>query len=152
MTMRRNTLALAVACVLAGPALAAGPCEAEIDSTDAMQFTKSTLAVPASCKQFKLTLKHVGKLPKAAMGHNWVLSKTADMAGIASDGIAAGLPNDYLKPGDARVIAATKVIGGGESASVSFDVAKLKAGEAYSYFCSFPGHSAIMKGTLTLAK
>ena len=152
MTMRRTPLALAVACVLAGPALAAGPCEAEIDSTDAMQFTKSTLAVPASCKQFKLTLKHVGKLPKAAMGHNWVLGKTADMAGIASDGIAAGLPNDYLKPGDARVIAATKVIGGGESASVSFDVAKLKAGEAYSYFCSFPGHSAIMKGQLTLAQ
>lgn len=152
MRIRRNTLALAVACALAGPALAAGPCEAEIDSTDAMQFTKATLAVPASCKQFKLTLKHVGKLPKAAMGHNWVLAKTADMAGVASDGIAAGLPNDYLKPGDARVIAATKVIGGGESASVSFDVAKLKAGEAYSYFCSFPGHSAIMKGTLTLAK
>lgn len=152
MTIRRNTLALAAACVLAGPVLAAGPCEAEIDSTDAMQFTKATLAVPASCKQFKLTLKHVGKLPKAAMGHNWVLAKTADMAGVASDGIAAGLPNDYLKPGDARVIAATKVIGGGESASVSFDVAKLKAGEAYSYFCSFPGHSAIMKGQLTLAK
>jgi azurin len=152
MTIRRNTLALATACVLAGPVLAAGPCEAEIDSTDAMQFTKAQLSVPASCKQFKLTLKHVGKLPKAAMGHNWVLAKTADMAGVASDGIAAGLPNDYLKPGDARVIAATKVIGGGETASVSFDVAKLKAGEAYSYFCSFPGHSAIMKGTLTLAK
>jgi azurin len=152
MRIPRNTLALLAACVLAGPALAAGPCEAEIDGTDAMQFSKATLAVPASCKQFKLTLKHVGKLPKAAMGHNWVLSKTADMAGVASDGIAAGLPNDYLKPGDARVIAATKVIGGGESASVSFDVAKLKAGEAYSYFCSFPGHSAIMKGTLTLAK
>ncbi|MGC3986931.1 MAG: azurin [Pseudorhodoferax sp.] len=152
MRIRRNTLALAAAVVLAGPALAAGPCEAEIDSTDAMQFTKAQLSVPASCKQFKLTLKHVGKLPKAAMGHNWVLTKTADMAGVASDGIAAGLPNEYLKPGDARVIAATKVIGGGESASVSFDVAKLKAGEAYSYFCSFPGHSAIMKGTLTLAK
>lgn len=152
MRIRRNTLALAAACALVGPALAAGPCEAEIDGTDAMQFSKATLAVPASCKQFKLTLKHVGKLPKAAMGHNWVLAKTADMAGVASDGIAAGLPNDYLKPGDARVIAATKVIGGGESASVSFDVAKLKAGEAYSYFCSFPGHSAIMKGTLTLAK
>ncbi|GHC93946.1 azurin [Pseudorhodoferax aquiterrae] len=152
MRIRRNTLALAAACVLAGPALAAGPCEAEIDSTDAMQFTKAQLSVPASCKQFKLTLKHVGKLPKASMGHNWVLAKTADMAGVASDGIAAGLPNDYLKPGDARVIAATKIIGGGESASVSFDVAKLKVGEAYSYFCSFPGHSALMKGTLTLAK
>lgn len=152
MTIQRNALALAAAVALAGPALAAGPCEAEIEGNDAMQFNKPALAVPASCKQFKLTLKHVGKLPKAAMGHNWVLAKTADMAGVASDGIAAGLPNDYLKPGDARVIAATKIIGGGESASVSFDVAKLKAGEAYSYFCSFPGHSALMKGTLTLAK
>ncbi|CAN7652708.1 azurin [Pseudorhodoferax sp. LjRoot39] len=152
MTIQRNALALAAAVVLAGPALAAGPCEAEIEGNDAMQFNKPALTVPASCKQFKLTLKHVGKLPKAAMGHNWVLAKTADMAGVASDGIAAGLPNDYLKAGDARVIAATKIIGGGESASVSFDVAKLKAGEAYSYFCSFPGHSAIMKGALTLAK
>lgn len=151
-TTLRTALALTAAFALAGPALAAGPCEAEIDSTDAMQFTKATLSVPASCKQFKLTLKHTGKLAKAAMGHNWVLAKTSDMAGVAADGIPAGLANDYLKPGDARVIAATKIIGGGESASVSFDVAKLKAGEAYSYFCSFPGHSAIMKGTLTLAK
>lgn len=147
-----HSLLLAGAMALAGPALAAGPCEADIDSTDAMQFTKATMAVPASCKQFKVTLKHVGKLPKASMGHNWVLAKTADVAAIASDGIAAGLPKDYLKEGDARVIAHTKVIGGGESASVSFDVAKLKAGEAYTYFCSFPGHSALMKGTLTLAK
>ncbi len=50
------------------------------------------------------------------------------------------------------MIAATKVIGGGESASVSFDVAKLQAGDAYTFFCSFPGHSSIMKGELTLAK
>jgi azurin len=53
---------------------------------------------------------------------------------------------------DARVIAHTKVIGGGETDSVTFSTAALKAGEAYSYFCSFPGHSALMKGTLTLAK
>lgn len=147
-----KTLLLAATLALAGPALAAGPCEVEIESNDAMQFNKSAMAVPASCKQFKVVLKHVGKLPKAAMGHNWVLSKTADVAGIAADGIPAGLASDYLKKGDARVIAATKVIGGGETAEVSFDVAKLKAGNAYTFFCSFPGHSGIMKGQLTLAK
>ena len=36
------------------------------------------LAVAADCTEVKLTLKHTGKLPAAAMGHNWVLVKTAD--------------------------------------------------------------------------
>jgi len=145
-------LMLIAAMALAAPAFAAGPCEAGIESNDAMQFDKASLEVPASCKQFTVKLRHVGKLPKAAMGHNWVLSKTADVQAVASDGIAAGLPNQYVKAGDARVIAFTPVIGGGENTSVSFDVARLKAGEAYTYFCSFPGHSAIMKGTLKLGK
>ena len=94
----------------------------------------------------------VGKLPKAAMGHNWVLSKASDAQGVAADGIPAGLDKAYVKPGDARVIAHTKVIGGGETDSVSFDVSKLKAGDSYAWFCSFPGHASIMKGTLTLSK
>ena len=50
----------------AGPVLAA-TCDVEI-SNDAMQFNKSSIAVPASCKQFNVKLKHVGKLPKVAMG------------------------------------------------------------------------------------
>lgn len=152
MKTTRTTLILAAAFALAGPAMAAGPCEVEIQSNDAMQFNKATVAVPASCKQFKVALKHAGKLPKAAMGHNWVLTTVADAKGVAADGIAAGLARDYLKAGDARVIAATKIVGGGESTEVSVDVAKLKAGETYAYFCSFPGHSGIMKGTLTLAR
>ncbi len=46
------------------------------------------------------------------------------------------------------MIAATKLLGGGESDSVKVDVSKLKAGETYSFFCSFPGHAGLMKGTL----
>ncbi len=147
----RNAAALLLIAMLTGPALAA-TCDVEIESNDAMQFNKSSIAVPASCKQFTVKLKHVGKLPKAAMGHNWVLSKAADAQGVAADGIPAGLDKAYVKPGDARVIAHTKVVGGGEADAVSFDVAKLKAGETYAWFCSFPGHSTVMKGTLALAK
>lgn len=148
---KRNTTAMLLAALLAGPVLAA-TCDVELEGNDVMQFNKSSIAVPASCKQFTVKLKHVGKLPKAAMGHNWVLTKAADAQGVATDGIPAGLDKAYVKAGDARVIAHTKVIGGGESDAVSVDVAKLKAGESYAWFCSFPGHSAIMKGTLTLAK
>ena len=147
----RNTAATMLAALLAGPVLAA-TCDVEIEGNDAMQFNKTSIAVPASCKQFTVKLKHVGKLPKTAMGHNWVLSKAADVQGVAADGIPAGLDKAYIKPGDDRVIAHTKIIGGGETDAVRFDVAKLKAGENYAWFCSFPGHSTLMKGTLALTK
>jgi azurin len=44
-------------------------------------------------------LKHIGKLPKAAIGHNWVLTKAADAQAVAADGVAAGLPGNYVTPG-----------------------------------------------------
>ncbi len=146
----KPALVLALA-ALSGQTLAAD-CSVEIAGNDALQFDKANISVPQSCKEFTVKLKHSGKLPKAAMGHNWVLSKTSDMQGVATDGIAAGAAKNYVKDGDARVIAHTKVIGGGESDSVTFMSAKLKAGESYTYFCSFPGHSGIMKGTLQLTK
>jgi azurin len=123
-------------------------CKLEISGTDQMQFDKKELVVAPDCTQVELTLKHAGKLPAQAMGHNWVLAKTSDVAGVANDGMGAGLPKDYIKAGDTRVIAHTKVVGGGQTTSVTFPVSKLTKGGAYTYFCSFPGHSAIMKGTL----
>ncbi|MGB3291168.1 MAG: azurin [Burkholderiaceae bacterium] len=144
-----KAVAAALFSIMTVPAMAA-QCEATIESNDAMQFNLKEMTVDKSCKEFTVNLKHVGKLPKAAMGHNWVLTKEADKQGAATDGMAAGLDKDYVKPGDARVIASTKIIGGGESTSVTFDVAKLAAGENYAFFCSFPGHWAIMTGTLKL--
>jgi azurin len=125
-------------------------CKLEITGTDAMQYDKKELSVAADCTQVELTLHHSGKLPAQAMGHNWVLAKTADVSGIASDGVGAGFAKDHIKDGDARVIAHTKIVGGGQSTSVTFPMSKLKAGESYTYFCSFPGHSSIMKGTFKI--
>jgi len=145
------TAVLALASLAASSAFAAD-CSVEIEGNDAMQFNKPAIGVSKSCKEFTVKLKHAGKLPKQAMGHNWVLAKTADVQAVAADGVAAGLPQDYVKAGDARVVAHTKVVGGGESDSVSFPVAKLGAADSYTFFCSFPGHSSIMKGTLKLVK
>ena len=147
--MRYAHFIVAASLFAAGSAIA-GPCDLEIESNDAMKFNKDSLSVPASCKKVTLKLVHTGKLPKASMGHNWVLTKAADMQAANTDGIAAGLDKNYVKPADARVIAHTKIIGGGESTSTSFEATKLKAGESYTWFCSFPGHSGIMKGTLKL--
>lgn len=132
------------------PAMAAN-CEATIEGNDAMQFNLKEMTVDKSCEKYTVHLKHVGKLPVAAMGHNWVLTKSADMQAAATDGMAAGAANGYLKANDERVIAHTDMIGGGQESSVTFDVSKLKEGEDYTYFCSFPGHWAVMKGTLKLS-
>jgi len=146
--MFRFAAIAAAAVVLATPAFAADNCSVQVEANDAMQFNTKSIDVPASCKKFTVQLKHVGKLPKTSMGHNWVLAKTADMDAVAKDALAAGAAAGYLKAGDARVLAATKLLGGGESDSVSVDATKLKAGDAYSFFCTFPGHVGLMKGTL----
>lgn len=132
------------------PAAVVADCATEIEGNDAMQFNVGSIAVPASCSEFKITLKHTGKLPVNVMGHNVVISKEADLAGVATDGIAAGLQAAHVKAGDTRVIASSSMIGGGETTSVSFSVAKIKDGGPYVFFCSFPGHSALMKGSISV--
>ncbi|EPL04513.1 azurin [Pseudomonas sp. TH05] len=135
---------------LASSQLMAAECKVDVDSTDQMSFNTKEITIDKSCKTFTVNLTHSGSLPKNVMGHNWVLSKTADMAGIATDGMAAGIDKSYLKDGDTRVIAHTKIIGAGEKDSVTFDVSKLTAGESYQFFCSFPGHNSMMKGAVVL--
>lgn len=125
-------------------------CNAVVQSDDALRYTPQSIEVPSTCKDFTVTLTHSGRLPVLAMGHNWVLAKEADMAGVARTGMLAGAANQYVDPTDRRVIAHTNVIGGGQAASVSFPVSALRSGETYAFFCTFAGHSPVMQGTLVL--
>ena len=143
-------LALLGAMFFAPQVFAQANCAATIDATDAMRYSRTSLDIPKSCTTFTVTLRNTGKLPKTAMGHNIVIAKTSDMAGIDADGVKAGIANNYLKPKDARVIASSKLVGGGETTTVKIPVAKLVSGGPYSFFCSFPGHSTLMKGTIKL--
>ncbi|HEY0231402.1 MAG TPA: azurin [Dokdonella sp.] len=142
---------LSALALLAGTNAAfAADCSIDIDGTDAMQFSVKEIDIAKTCKDFTINLKHSGALPKAAMGHNVVIAKGADQQGVLADGSSAGLDHDYVKADDARVVAHTKIIGAGESASVTFAPSKLAAGADYVFFCSFPGHAAIMKGAIKL--
>ena len=142
-----RTLAIASLLAVSSGVFAADKvCKLEITGSDAMQYDKKELAVAADCTSVELTLKHSGKLPAQAMGHNWVLSKTADMQGVVNDGMGASFAANHIKAGDTHVIAHTKIVGGGQSDVVTFPTSTLKKGEAYSFFCTFPGHSALMKG------
>ncbi|MGR5237507.1 azurin [Vibrio alfacsensis] len=121
-------------------------CDISVDANDMMQFSTKTLSIPATCKEVTLTLNHTGKMPTHSTGHNVVIADTANLQAVAMDGMSAGLENSYVKPNDVRVYAFTNVIGGGESTSVTFSTEKMTQGGDYSFFCSFPGHWAIMQG------
>ena len=152
MTCVRNAAVTAVllgALAVARPAHA-DPCQLEINGSDQMQYDKQTLTVPASCKEVTVTLHHTGKLPREMMGHNWVLVNAADFDAVANAGLGAGLANDYVAPGDKRVLAHTRIIGGGQTASATFPTSILKPGGEYRYLCTFPGHNALMRGTFKL--
>ena len=114
-----------------------------VEANDMMQFNLKEIKVAAG-STVALTLKHVGKIAKAAMGHNLViLTAGADVNGFATAAMSAK-DEDYLpKSKAASVVAATKLIGGGESDTIVF---KAPAAGSYDFLCSFPGHYAIMKG------
>jgi azurin len=152
MRLTRNFLAAAA---LAGAAVLplaahADPCKLDISGNDQMQYDKQELSAPASCKEITVTLHHTGKLPKEAMGHDWVLVSADDLNAVANAGLSAGIANDYIPPGDKRVLAHTRLVGGGESASVTFATTLLQKGVSYKFLCTFPGHNALMHGTFTL--
>ena len=125
---------------------AEGSCQQVIEGNDMLQFNLKEMVVSANCKEVTVTLKHTGAMPANVMGHNWVLTNNTDFMPVAQAGGAAGIENNYVPVGDQRVLAATTIIGGGQETSVTFSIENLSAGDAYTFFCSFLGHYAIMKG------
>ncbi len=116
-----------------------------IAGNDQMQFDKKELTVKAGQK-VTLILNHTGTMAKSVMGHNWVLlTPGTDVATFAEKAVAAGEANDYIPSEGDAVIAHTKLIGGGESATVEFTA---PVAGSYEFICSYPGHWAMMRGTL----
>ena len=126
---------------------AADSCEQVIEGNDMLQFNLKEMKVSAACTSVTVTLKHTGVMAAEIMGHNWVLTTDSDFMPVATAAAGAGLENNYVPVGDDRVLSATSIIGGGEETSVTFSIGSLSAGDDYTFFCSFPGHYAIMKGS-----
>ncbi|NAS31167.1 azurin [Flavobacteriaceae bacterium R38] len=111
-------------------------------SDDLMKFNKAEIKVKAG-KKVKLTLKHIGKLDKKIMGHNFVLlAEGVDLVDFATEA-ATARDNEYIPENSSDVIAHTKLIGGGETDVIEFDA---PAPGVYEFICSFPGHYGLMQG------
>jgi len=143
-----RTFGACCALLIGGQAFAA--CEFNIEVGDGLEYSIKEMVAESSCGEVTVNLTHTGQLPAIAMGHNWVLGKTEEYQAIANEGMMLGEENSYLKPDDPRVIAYSKIVGGGESTSVTFSVSGMAPGD-YTFFCSFPGHWSTMNGVFRLS-
>lgn len=131
------------------PVAFANEAKTEIDSNDQMQYDKKTFEVVEG-QEVTLTLTHSGQLPKVAMGHNVVILKPGTNLAEYAMKCAPAAANDYIPEDEeskALIIAHTKMLGGGEKDNITFTAPA--AGE-YPFFCSFPGHFALMQGVMTV--
>ena len=75
--------------------------------------------------------------------HNWTLVESGTRDGVAAAGVAAGPANGWIPPGDARIIAHTRLLAPGETGTVRFTA---PAAGTYQFVCTFPGHNFTMFG------
>ena len=126
-----------------------GVAEVRIGSDDQMRFDIDEFTVSPG-QQVRLTLDHNGQMSVEQMGHNVAILQAGE------DPIAFGnevgreggnMDNEYVPESMRnRVVAFTRMIGGGESDTIEF-TAPDETGE-YPFVCTFPGHFSIMRGVM----
>jgi azurin len=118
------------------------------DAANPLMYDKKALAAKAGVK-IKITLDNKSAIPQP---HNLMVLKpgTKDKI-IALANAMLTDPNAMAKdfiPDSPDIIQHTKLIQPGQS---GFIEVTLEAGE-YPYLCTFPGHSILMNGVLTVTK
>ena len=121
----------------------------ELSGNDAMKFNVTSFTVKPG-GVVHVSLRNVGTLPKAVMGHNWILLK-AEKHGVAYSAAASNAKDEDYQPKALAddVIASIGLLGARQNGEVTF-TAPTVAGN-YVYLCSFPGHfQAGMRGVMTV--
>lgn len=136
--------AAAPAATAAAPAMPVLEITIKPDAANPLAYDTKTITAKAGQK-IKLTFTN--NHPTLPQPHNIVIGKlgTKDkMMGIAM-GAMTLVDKGYI-PDSPDILAHTKLLQPGSSETIEFTVPA--AGE-YPYFCTFPGHVAIMNGVLT---
>ena len=112
-----------------------------LNSNDQMKFDKKIIKVNSG-QEVTLRLNHTGRFPVTSMGHNFVLiKKDVDINQYALK--AAGARNNDYIPDGGNEIVYTKMLGAGESDTITFNPPEPGV---YTFICTFPGHYMLMMG------
>lgn len=123
----------------------AAPAKLTIGSKgEEMTFDKQKLTVKAG-SQVSLTFKN----NSSTMQHNWVLIKPGTIDTVSQASIEAGAAKGWLAE-TPDVLAHTKLLDPKKTETITFTAPK-EPGE-YPFVCTFPGHSALMRGVLVVTK
>ncbi len=114
-----------------------------------MKFDVTSFQVKPG-ESMTVTMTNIGRLPKAAMAHDWVLLKKGTDAAKFAEAGERHPESDYIAPDQSdHVLVRTRLLGPGESDSVTFTAANEPG--SYEYICTFPEHySRGMKGVMTV--
>ncbi len=151
MTISKRFLftALAVALTLLPMvAHAADPKKVEVSATDQMKYDVTDISVKVG-QPLTIVLTNTGSLPKAAMAHDLVVLRPGTDAAAYVQACSTHAAENYLAPDQAtKVLRATKLLGPGESDTITFTP---KVAGTFEFVCTFPAHYAAgMKGTITV--
>ncbi len=118
-----------------------------ITANDTMKYSLTEIRAKPG-EALAVTLTNTGAVPKAVMGHNWILlvpeTDLNAFSAASAQAAATGFIPDSFK---GNIIVSTRLLGPNESDTVSFN-APAKPGR-YPFVCAFPGHmQAGMKGFL----
>ncbi len=117
----------------------------ELTGDDQLKFDKTLFKIKAG-QDVKLSMKNIGKMPKAAMAHNVVILAQGTDVQVFGEAAVKATATDHI-PADmaSDVIAHTKLLGPGESDEITF---KVTDPGVYDFICSFPGHFGTMHGKI----
>ena len=128
----------------------ASNCEIKIEGSDMMKYDVAEITLDTSCKQTKISLKHAGKLPINAIGHNVVIVEEKNLSKITQQiNFSLGVEKGYL-PESEEIIFISAMVGGGDTTELEMNMSKLDKTKSYVFFCSFPGHWALMRGKIKI--
>ncbi len=121
----------------------------QIEVGDNMKFAPAAITA-APGESIKVVLKGVGKMPKAAMGHNFVLLKKGVDPKKLVEVCASAADTNYIATSvTPQLLSYTRLIGPGETADAPFTAPAVRGD--YVFVCTFPGHFALgMRGVLTV--
>ena len=119
--------------------VAAGPVAIAVGAVGETLAFDSANITAASGAEVTITFTN----PSANNQHNLVIVEAGTKDAVAADGTTAGPTNDWVPPGDSRVIANTSLLDPGTTGEVTFTA---PAPGTYQFVCTFPGHNFTMFG------